>query len=87
VVTVGVLFLLQEMRSSDYFSFGRTYPVIIIVIGIISLATAFASSEGHNSSDSPSPTTIPPVQGVPPTPAMPPASSSSTSSSFPGQGQ
>ena len=44
VVTVGVLFLLQEMRGG-YFDFGNTYPVILIVIGLISLASAMASSE------------------------------------------
>ncbi len=32
VVTVGVLFLLAEMRGG-YFDFGNTYPVILIVIG------------------------------------------------------
>ena len=77
VVTVGVLFLLQEMRGG-YFDFGNTYPVILIVIGLISLASAMASSEGHVSSVPPVP---PPTQGVPPSP------SSAAPSSYPGQGQ
>jgi len=79
VVTVGVLFLLQEMRSS-YFDFGNTYPVIFIVIGLISLASAMASSEGHVSS-APLPPAIPPTPGVPPPP------SSAAPTSYPGQGQ
>jgi len=79
VVTVGVLFLLQEMRGG-YFDFGNTYPVILIVIGLISLASAMASSEGHISAP-PVPPAIPPTQGVPPSP------SSATPTSYPGQGQ
>ena len=46
IITVGVLFLLDQMRGGD-FSFGNTYPVILIVIGVISLAAAAASAEGH----------------------------------------
>jgi hypothetical protein len=79
VVTVGVLFLLQEMRGG-YFDFGNTYPVIFIVIGLISLASAMASSEGHVSS-APLPPAVPPTQGVPPPP------SSAAPTSYPGQGQ
>src|SRR5205809_922671 len=35
VVTVGVLFLLDQLRGG-YLSFGNTFPVILIVIGVIS---------------------------------------------------
>src|SRR5580704_7458981 len=70
IVTVGVLFLLQEMRGG-YFDFTNTYPVILIVIGLISLASATASSEGHVSSAPPVPPAIPPTQGVPPSPSGP----------------
>ena len=80
VVTVGVLFLLQEMRGG-YFDFGNTYPVILIVIGLISLASAMASSEGHVSSAPAVPPAIPPTPGVPPPP------SSAAPTSYPGQGQ
>lgn len=80
VVTVGVLFLLQEMRGG-YFDFGNTYPVILVVIGLISLASAMASSDGHVSSASPVPPVLPPTQGVPPSP------SSAAPTSHPGQGQ
>ena len=46
VITVGVLFLLDQMRGGD-FSFGNTFPVILIVIGAILLAAALSPSEGH----------------------------------------
>ncbi|MGB6885522.1 MAG: DUF5668 domain-containing protein, partial [Candidatus Acidiferrum sp.] len=59
VVTVGVLFLLQEMRGG-YFDFSNTYPIIIIVIGLMSLACAFASNEGHVSLNPPMPPAVPP---------------------------
>lgn len=80
VVTVGVLFLLAEMRGG-FFDFGNTYPVIIIVIGLISLASAMASSEGHVSSAAPAPPGMPPAQNVPPSPT------SQAPTSYPGQGQ
>jgi hypothetical protein len=78
VVTVGVLFLLQQMRGG-FFDFGNTYPVILIVIGIISLASALASSEGHIGGSSAGPPAIPPTPSVPP-PTIP-------SSPYQGQGQ
>jgi hypothetical protein len=80
VVTVGVLFLLAEMRGG-YFDFGNTWPVILIVIGLISLASAMASSEGHLAPAAPAPPAVPPSPGVPP----PPSSASLTS--YSGQGQ
>ena len=49
VITVGVLFLLQQMRGG-YFDFGNTYPVILVVIGAILLASSLAPMEGHISS-------------------------------------
>jgi len=71
VITVGVLFLLDQMRGG-YFDFSNTWPVILIVIGAISLASAVAPMEGHFSGQ------VPPVpSGVTPPPQNP----------FPGQGQ
>jgi len=72
VITVGVLFLLDQMRGG-YFSFGNTFPVILIVIGAILLAAALSSSEGHIYGP------LPPAGpgSVPPPPQNP----------FPGQGQ
>lgn len=80
VVTVGVLFLLAQLRGG-FFEFGNTWPVILIVIGLISLATSFASQEGHLS-DPP-----PPVAAAPPSaPVVPPPSNPATDP-FQGQGQ
>src|SRR2546430_17358112 len=45
IITVGVLFLFDQMRGG-YLSFGNTYPVILIVIGAISLAAAAAPADG-----------------------------------------
>src|SRR5574337_736060 len=52
LITVGVLFLLNEMRGG-YLSFNNTFPVILIVIGVISLASALAPTEGHISGSLP----------------------------------
>jgi len=60
LVTLGILFLLDQLRGG-YFSFGNTIPVILIVIGLISLASALASTEGHVSdSVPPAPAAAPP---------------------------
>ena len=80
VVTVGMLFLLAQMRGG-FFDFGNTWPVILIVIGLINLASAFASSEGHVSSAAYVPPAVPPAASVPPAP------SSQTPTSYTGQGQ
>ena len=80
VVTIGVLFLLQEMRGG-YFDFSNTYPVIIIVIGLMSLGCALASSEGHVSAAVPMPPGVPPAPGVPPSP------SGAAPTTYQGQGQ
>ncbi|MGB8457551.1 MAG: DUF5668 domain-containing protein [Candidatus Acidiferrum sp.] len=80
VVTIGVLFLLQELRGG-FFDFSNTYPVIIIVIGLMSLACALAPSEGHFPTAAPTPTGAPPPPGVPPPP------SSAAPTTFQGQGQ
>ena len=63
VVTVGVLFLLDQLRGG-YLSFGNTFPVILIVIGVISLASALAPTDGHISNQVPPvpPGTTPPPQ-------------------------
>ena len=78
VITIGVLFLLSEMRGG-MFDFGNTYPVILIVIGVISLAGALAPMDGHVGA------AIPPG---PPAPPMPPvAAPGAPPPPFSGQGQ
>jgi hypothetical protein len=77
LITIGILFLLGEMRGGDY-DFRNTFPVILIVIGLISLASALAPMDGHISSAAP--------------PAVEPGTPGSTPNSAPqnpvsGQGQ
>jgi hypothetical protein len=50
IITIGVLFLLSEMRGGDY-DFWRMSPVILIVVGLISLASALAPMDGHLASN------------------------------------
>jgi hypothetical protein len=76
IITVGVLFLLDQMRGGN-FSFGNTFPVILIVIGIVSLASALAPMDSHVSD------TYPPV----PPPPMPDATQNPPQNPLPGQGQ
>jgi cell wall-active antibiotic response 4TMS protein YvqF len=52
VVTIGVLFLLGEVRGG-YFDFWTTWPVILIVLGAVSLASALAPTDGHIASPVP----------------------------------
>src|SRR6202000_879512 len=79
IVTVGVLFLLQQMRGG-YFDFGNTYPVILVVIGAILLASSLAPMDGHLN---------PEVQQQVPTPppAAPGPTQNQYQSPYPGQGQ
>jgi Domain of unknown function (DUF5668) len=76
LITVGVLFLLDQMRGG-YFSFGNTFPVILIVIGVVSLASSLAPMDGHIGGSYPP---VPPP-GVPGAPQNPPQNP------LPGQGQ
>jgi hypothetical protein len=76
IITVGVLFLLAQMRG-DRFSFENTFPIILIVIGIVSLASALAPMDGHISD------TYPPV----PPPVPPGATQSPPPNPLPRQGQ
>jgi len=73
IITVGVLFLLDQMRGGD-FSFANTYPVILIVIGAISLAAAASPADGH-------------LSGPPAAPIAPSSAPSVPQNQFPGQGQ
>jgi hypothetical protein len=72
VITLGVLFLLDQMRG-DYFSFHHTWPVILLVLGVVSLASSLAPMDGHI--EQPMNT---PVGNVPPPPPQGP---------LPGQGR
>ena len=76
IITVGVLFLLHEMRNG-YFDFSNTYPFILIVIGVVLLASSLAPMTGH----------VEPVAASIP-PSTPPAvAPGAPTSPAPGQGQ
>ena len=62
VFTVGTLFLLQSL---DVVSFDRTWPAILLVVGVVKLLQSNASSAGHFSAVSPAQ----PVAAPPPTPS------------------
>jgi hypothetical protein len=64
VITVGVLWLLHEAHGGRFY-FGSTWPVILIVIGLLHLASSVASREGH--------VNLTPPLSTPPQPPAPPA--------------
>ncbi len=70
LMTVGILFQLQTL---DVVDFDRTWPAILLVIGIVKLLQSNASSAGHTG-------LFPPGRSVmtPPPPAAPPSSGSGT---------
>ena len=73
LITIGVLFLLHEVRG-DIFDFSNTYPFILIVIGAMMLASSMAPMAGHVE-----PTLAPP--------SVPPAAPGPAQNSLPGQGR
>jgi len=76
VITLGVLLLLNEVQGGHLY-FGNTWPVILIVIGLLHLGSSMASREGHVTSQ--------PVTGSPSSGPTPPASGSETPYSVQGQ--
>jgi hypothetical protein len=82
IVTIGVLFLLQQARG-DVFDFSNTYPFILIVIGAVMLASSLAPMTGHVDSTMTPPPSVP-TSSVPPA-NVPPAGPAQNS--VPGRGQ
>lgn len=70
VITLGVLWLLNEVHGGRFY-FGSTWPILLIVIGLLHLASSMASHEGHIDSTHP-------LDGAPPQPPAPPASGAAT---------
>lgn len=79
VITVGLLFLLHEVRGGSV-SFENTWPILLVVVGVIHLASSLASREGHI--ETPAPGAVPPPPMVPPAPPMAPPTAT-----LPPQGQ
>jgi hypothetical protein len=76
IITFGVLLLLHEARGGDFY-FGNTWPVLLVVLGILHLASSFASRDGHIEPPPPIqpgavPPSVPPAGSVPPPPPFPP---------------
>jgi Domain of unknown function (DUF5668) len=46
IITVGVLFLIAQY--SDRWNFGQLWPFLLIVAGIMKVAEAVASKDGHS---------------------------------------
>jgi len=65
VLTIGTLFLLQSL---DVVSFDRTWPAILLVIGIIKLLQSSASSAGHVGPLPPAPPGV--TSAAPPPPSV-----------------
>ena len=61
LVTIGILFLLENVSRID---FGKTWPAILLVVGVVRLMQSNASYTGHVG-------TLPPDSGYPPTPPPP----------------
>jgi hypothetical protein len=47
LITLGILFLLQQTNWGWSWGFHRTWPVLLIVIGIIKVLQYTAPTEGH----------------------------------------
>ena len=62
VITLGVLFLLDRVHGRLLF-FGNTWPILLLVIGLLQLGSAMASRQGHIDTAAPPPA-VPPA--VPP---------------------
>ena len=79
VITLGVLWLLNEVHGGRFY-FGSTWPVILIVIGLVHLASSMASREGHVNP-------APPLSAPPQPPAPPAPGGSAPQTPYSSQGQ
>jgi hypothetical protein len=74
LITLGVLFLLHQVRGG-HFDFGNTWPVLLMVIGILLLASSLAPRDGHIEPPpnviAPPPPPVPPVVPPPQSPYTP----------------
>ena len=96
LITIGVLFLLDQLGHSHWMDFDSTWPALLIVIGLIMFLQHNASAEGHVPRDYPGMVQpgrpgqpMPPgAQGYPPQPPIvtpppvPPAGSITTGANW-----
>jgi hypothetical protein len=60
LITLGVLFLLAQVTSNYWLNFDRTWPALLIVIGLVSFLRHSAPANGH----------VPREYAAPPAPAV-----------------
>jgi hypothetical protein len=77
LITIGILFLLDRAHIGS-FDFGHTWPVILVVMGLIQLACSVASRDGH---------VEPALPGAVPTTPPPPPPPTSTSTPLSPEGR
>ena len=53
LITLGVLFLVGKMNFGH--GFGDLWPILLVVIGLVKIAAAMASTEGHVGPGQPAP--------------------------------
>ena len=82
LVTLGVLFLLD---TTSRVGFGRTWPAILLVIGVVKLMQSNASFEGHTGPALAGVPGVPPIAPPPPPVVESPQSSSPSSSTSSGE--
>ena len=77
LITLGVLFLLESYRVIP---FGRSFPVLLLVIGCVLLVSRTGSTEGHVQPGWIEPTAVPPPQSWTPSSVPPPPPTDKTDS-------
>ena len=73
VITIGILFLLSQVHGGNL-DFRNTYPVILVVMGFLYLASSVASREGHIEQTAATIPGVPPANPAPPAPPQTPYS-------------
>ena len=73
LITIGVLFLFDQMGHYHWMDFSFTWPALLIVIGLVKLLEHSASPVGHMQREYGA---VPPVTAQPIAPPYPPASQS-----------
>ncbi len=58
LITLGVLFLIDEFT---HFGFGQTWPLLLVVIGLVRMLQWTAPTTGHRSSETAAPAAPPEV--------------------------
>lgn len=71
LITIGVLFLLDQIGHVNWMAFHNTWPALLIVMGLILFLEHNASAAGHVPRGYLPAPPVPPVQGYTPPPGAP----------------